>query len=189
VDAVTTSINMTLDETKALLRVLVELTKADMVVEPQETTRLQELAGHALPPVPTQADWASGTKNIDDTLRSLKSPASRAFALSALAAVAMADGVCTEQEQTFLDRVRAALDPEQRFDMQRARSFWAERGDKLEEALAAANDRFLHRMATVSGGAELPLGDYMRLIEELNVEKRALVVAALDEGAAAGRTA
>jgi hypothetical protein len=178
------------NETRASLRVLWALVRADGVVTPAELRLLELAAAHegggAAPSDP-------GGVDLERELEQLQSEEAQRLTLKAALAIATVEGSVSAEAHRVLERIHRALARSQDEQAPPARALATDEGaaaDRMRDvqrAIAKETDDFVHRLARAGAahGGVVDPNEYEKLVAELDAKKRALLDEALatDPGA------
>jgi tellurite resistance protein len=159
-------------EAEARLRVLCAVASADGEVDGTERQALALLGSG-------DAGRPDGVVDVDREARRIGSLEARRATFEAAVAIASVDGQCTTDEHQLLERLRAALDLPDSFDLAVAEGEWGERLRPHRAELADADADFLRQIAAQVRLGALKTAEYTALVGGLRTRRDAILREAL----------
>lgn len=167
-------------ETRASLRVLLAVALADGELDLEEKRLLDVVAQHQYEddePPPSRFDDA---RELARNLAQITTPEVRHLTWKGALAVALVNGACSKAEHALLERIHAALEPDEPIpEITLAERKYGERMAIVEQHIAEATKDFLHQVKSGPNGERLSQRQYDALATALVRKKRELYAQAM----------
>lgn len=155
-------------ETRASLRLLYKVARADGTISADEERAL-EAAAETLGVALVRPDAI----DVEAEAMQIRSDEAKAATLEAAIALSAVDGRCTPEEHAVLEQLKRALGVSLELPLAEPEARWLERMKEPRRQMAAAEVEFLHRIATRQGG--LPAAEYRALVDDLHRARLAVL--------------
>ena len=157
-------------ELLASLRILAHVARADARVRSEERLALDALGERDCGA--TAHELVHDKTELAALLAAVKSPEIQRRTLIEAIALANVDGKCAPEEHALLLRIRDGFGLTDGIDLEHDSAAWKRRSARLRKALEDATTAYLHQVHSEDERAELTMGRYDKLVDELGRAKR-----------------
>ncbi len=163
-------------ESRACLRILLAVARADGKVDTDEARAVEVLAQHAFG---AEAPHKAEVFDLEAEIAAVRSPAARHTTFEAALAIAELDGKCTPDEHRLLGRLQHAFGFDADHELDADEGKWVNALKKPRKALEKATADFLHAVSAAQDQGDLTEPQYEKLVADLRARRTALLEQAL----------
>jgi tellurite resistance protein len=163
-------------ESRACLRILLAVARADGHVDQEEARALEvlgELAYGSAAPRKTDA------VDLEAEIAAVRSPGARRTTFEAAVALAELDGKCTPEEHRLLERLQRAFALDTDLELGADEAKWSSTLREPRKRLATAESEFLRTVADLQAAGDLSEPRYEQLVAGLRARRAAVLEGAL----------
>ena len=169
-------------ESRACLRILLAVARADGKVDTDESHAVELLADKAYG---AAAPHKGDAFDLEAEIAAVRTPAARHTTFEAAVAIAELDGKCTPDEHRLLAKLYEAFELGEDHVLEIDEAKWVNALRKPRKALEKATSDFLHAVSAAQDKGELSEPQYEKLVGDLRRRRTELLAQALSDVAGA----